>query len=516
MVKLPTTIRDAWDRLVRKADLTEPQAEGGMTGVRQSWVESVASGLTPQMLANILRDCDQGNIDAFMTLAEEMEERDAHYASVLGQRKRAVSGIKATVQPWSEDAKDVEIAAWVKDHITGHDQFADLIEDLMDAVGKGFSVVEIDWQTEAAAWTPRAFVWRTQRFFQFDKETGRKVRLRDDADMVDGVELAPYKFLVHTAKLKSGHAFRGGLARVVAFSWMCKAYTVKDWMAFVETYGLPLRLGRYDKAATEKDVAVLFRAVANIGTDAAAVIPKHMDIEFVQNMSGGGSQPIFENLARYVDEQISKAVLGQTMTTDNGSSQAQANVHNEVRHDVAAADARGLAGTINRDLVVPAVLLNFGPVQGFPKVLITVEEPEDIKARVDGVVALASAGVTFKATEARAIVRMTDPDDDDEVFGGAPVTALPATPQTARHVHLARAGAEIDVIDEIRAEMLSDWEPVMDELLEPFTAAIAQADSYESAKAALDGIAGLPSSRMIDQLVKAMFVARVAGDVEDG
>lgn len=507
-------LRDAWGQLVRKADLVEVQAEGGMTGVRQAWVESVASGLTPQALAGILRDCDQGNIDAFMTLAEEMEERDPHYASVLGQRKRAVSGIRATVKPFSEEAKDIEIAKWVEQHVTGHDMFADLVEDLMDAVGKGFAVVETDWQTNENAWFPRAFKDRTQRFFQFDKETGRKIRLRDESDPVDGVPLKPFHFIVHTAKLKTGQPFRGGIARVVAFSWMCKAYTVKDWMAFVETYGLPLRLGRYDKAATAKDVAVLFRAVANIGTDAAAVIPKHMDIEFVQNTSGSGSMPIFENLARYVDEQISKAVLGQTMTTDDGSSQAQANVHNEVRHDVAAADARGISGTINRDLVVPCVMLNFGPVKGFPKVMITVDEPEDIKTKVDGIVALAGAGVSFKAADARAIVRMADPTDDDEVFGGAPAPSPP--PQTARHVHLARDGGEIDTIEDIRQEMLSDWEPVMDDLMAPFTQAIAEADSYETALASLKAIEGMPSSRMIDQLVQAMFTARAAGDVEDG
>lgn len=507
-------IRDLWGQLVRTRDLDVVQAEGGMTGVRQSWVDSVASGLTPQALAGILSDCDKGDIDAFMTLAEEMEERDPHYASVLGQRKRAVSGIKATVKPFSEEAKDLEIAKWVEQHVTGHDMFAKLVEDLMDAVGKGFAVVEIDWHRSADRWIPRGLKDRTQRFFQFDKETGREIRLRDESDPLNGAPLKPFHFIVHTANLKTGQPFRGGLARVVAFSWMCKAYTVKDWMAFVETYGLPLRLGRYDSAATKKDVDVLFRAVANIGTDAAAVIPKHMNIEFVQNTSGNGSQPIFENLARYVDEQISKAVLGQTMTTDSGSSQAQANVHNEVRHDVATADARGIAGTINRDLVVPVVLCQFGEVEGFPKVLITVDEPEDIKAKVDGIVALAGAGVTFKTAEARQVVRMSDPDDDDEVFGGAPGAVPP--PATARGVHLAREGGESDTIEDLRAELLSDWEPVADDLLGPFVKAIAEADSYETALASLDAIEGLPSSRMIDQLVKAMFAARAVGDVEDG
>lgn len=512
-------IRDVWNRLVGKKDLIIEQAEGGTTGVRQSFVESAMSGLTPQRLAGILLDCDKGDIEAFMTLAEEMEERDPHYASVLGQRKRAVSGIKPTVEPFSEDARDVEIAEWVQHKIADHDQFSDLVEDLLDAVGKGFAVVETDWQTDANVWWPRGFIWRTQRFFQFDEETGRKIRLRDESDRKDGIELKPYKFAVHSAKLKSGHVFRGGVARVVAFSLMCKGYSLKDWMAFVETYGLPLRLGRYGPEASKEDVAILFRAVANIGTDAAAVIPKFMDIEFVDNKSGGGQNPVFENLARYVDEQISKAVLGQTMTTDDGSSQAQANVHNDVRHDVAASDARAVSGTINRDIVIPFVVLNFGSQKGYPKIKITVEEPEDIAVKSTAISTLAQVGVTFKMSEARSLVRMSDPEDGDEVFGGtsAPVPAAKLAKQTRhRHErHLARNGSEVDVIEDIMGDLL-EWEPAMDQFLAPVMSAIALASSYEDAAARIDAIDGLPASKLIDQLVQAMYVARAAGDVEDG
>ena len=74
-----------------------------------------------------------------------------------------------------------------------------------------------------------------------------------------------------------------------------------------------------------------------------------------QEVTRGAGNDVFERLARWVDEQTSKAVLGQTMTSDNGSSQAQANVHNDVRHDIAVSDARSLTGSLNRDLVMPYV-----------------------------------------------------------------------------------------------------------------------------------------------------------------
>lgn len=498
----------------RAKELLAERAAGGLTGMRKVWSEGVAAGLTPAALADLLRRCDQGEIAAFMDLAEEMEERDPHYASVLGQRKRAISGVEPVVKPASERPEDEKIAQWVRDHITGSDAFPALIEDLLDAIGKGFSVVEIDWRTNKVEWRPAGYKWRPQRYFMPDRQTGEGLRLIDEADPVNGLPLQPFKFIPYFASIKSGHFFRGGVARVVAFSWMCKSYTVKDWTAFIELYGLPLRLGRYDKGATKDDIAVLFRAVANIGTDAAAVIPKNMDIDFIDAGKGGASEPVFENLARYLDEQISKAVLGQTMTTDNGSSQAQAKVHNDVRLDIAQSDARMVAGAINQYLIAPAVALNFGADAVPPSCALPVDEPEDVSARIKGITELAKAGVKFSAPEARRLVRMSEPDAKDETFGGL---AAPTNDKGAGPARLAMArAAEPETLDDFRDELLAGWRPVMDEMLDPVIEAIRAADSYEEAMAGIAALDGLPDDLLLRDLMAGAWAARAEGDVSDG
>jgi phage gp29-like protein len=204
-------------------------------------------------------------------------------------------------------------------------------------------------------------------------------------------------------------------------------------MSFIETYGLPLRLGRYGPEATKDDVAKLYQAVANIGTDAAAVMPKSMEITFEKGLALAGPERIFETFARYIDEQVSKAVLGQTMTADSGSSQAQATVHNEVRHDIAAADARAVAGAINRDLVRAFVDLNFGVQQAYPRLILPVAEPEDIKTKIEGAARLMERGVRFKATELRTALGFSDPEEGDEIAGGTvPAPAAAAVPAQNR------------------------------------------------------------------------------------
>lgn len=504
---------DQYGRPVRQKMLTKAVAEPGITSIRQAFAHTVASGLTPQRLSNILSACDDGEIYDYLVLAEEMEERDPHYFSVLGMRKRAVSGTTATIKPASDNAQDIKIADAVRENIAEHDGYTKLVEDVLDALGKGFSATEIIWGRSSSEWWFEEFVHRPARFFQFDRDTGRELRLRDEDDLFNGVELDPLKWVVHNAQLKSGLAARGGLARVVAFGWMCKSYTLKDWMAFIETYGLPLRMGRYGPEATPKDVEVLFQAVANIGTDAAAVLPKSMEIDFTDTASSTGDK-VFENLARYIDEQVSKAVLGQTMTSDDGSSNAQAEVHNDVRHDISVADALAVSGTLNRDLVKPYVDLNFGVQKVYPRLLIEVIEPEDIDMIMRNVFRMSSQGTKFKATEIRAKLGFTDPDADDEVTG---VIAPPAA-NTASNTALNRAGdTPPDLLDELEAEMLEDWEDVMGDLLEPVEDAIAGADSYEDA---LDRLAKvLPNmgvSKLIEGLVKGMFKARALGDVKDG
>lgn len=509
---------DAHGRPMQRAQMTKTQVEGGMTSVRQVWHDTAASGLTPVRLAGILRDCDLGNSRDFLTLAEEMEERDMHYGALLGIRKRAISGVRPTVQAVADDAKSKEIAEAVERDIARHTGFRALVKDLLDSIGKSYAAVEIDWNTSGPRWKPRRFIYRDPRFFTFGEDE-EELRLLTVAAPVKGEELWPGKWAVHRSSAKSGLTRRGGLARLVAFGWMCKGYTLKDWMAFVETYGLPLRLGKYGPEATKQDVEALFRAVANIGTDAAAVLPKSMEIEFVKGIALQGTDVVFQSLARWVDEQVSKAVLGQTMSTDNGSSQSQATVHNEVRHDIAQDDALDVAATINRDIVKPYVDWNWGQQDEYPELRIEIAEPEDIKVKIDGAAQLMDRGVKFRATELRSKLGFSDPEEGDEIVGGQPAPA-PGSPPAQNRVSVAmnraQEGSEGD-LEEIEADMMSDWEEVSDEMEAAIREVVDVAESYDDLLARLpQALKRMPTGVLVETLVKGMFKARAVGDDRDG
>lgn len=412
-----STLLDAYGRPVPKNILAAEIARPSLTGVRSVWNHAaVSGGLTPQRLASLLRAAADGDADDYLTLAEEMEEKDPHYASVLGTRKRAVARMPIVVEAASDDPKDIKLADEVRELFKRCGSKA-MIEGALDSLGKGYSATEIIWDKNRSPWQPARYEWRDPRFFRYARETLSELRLKDEADLANGLPLPAYKFITHVPRLKCGIPLRGGLARLAAWTYIFKNYTVKDWMAFCEVFGMPLRLGKYRPGETEDNINILKSAVANLGSDAAAVIPEGMMIEFIEAAKTTGGEGVFERLANWLDKQMSKAILGQTMTADDGSSQAQAKVHDEVREDIRDADAEQLAETLERDLVIPYIVLNHGPQENYPSIYLREPDQTDIPVMADALAKLVPLGLKVEASEVRDKLGFSDPAKDAECLG---------------------------------------------------------------------------------------------------
>ena len=397
---------DAYGRPIDSAalrvhDLTAPTTNG----LRRSQYESISAGLSPGRLAAILRSADDNDSEAFLTLAEELEEKDAHYRSVLSTRKLAVAGLQAVIECPTESSSSIadEVTQLVQSAA-----FPDLLADLLDALGKGFSVVEINWDVEERFWWPR-WQWRDPRWFQFDQLSQRAIRIRH-ADHPAGLVLPPYKFVCHVPRLKAGLPIRGGLARLAAWAWLFKAFTIKDWLAFIEVYGMPLRIGRYARGASDEDIQSLRRALFHLGSDAAAVLHEDTSIEFQGAVQGAGNNDLFRVAAEFWDRQLSKAVLGQTASTEGtpgrlGGERAQ----DEVRHDLRQADARQLAATLQRDLIRPFVDLNFGRQRRYPRLTLALPHAGNMAALADALAKLVPLGLDVDQHFVRERLGLPDP-----------------------------------------------------------------------------------------------------------
>lgn len=514
---MPPELVDHLGRPIDFGALKEEQAAAQLAGVRSVLGEHPTSGLTPQRLASVLREAEQGSIVRYLELAEDMEEKDLHYLSVLGTRKRAVAQLEITVEAASDAKVDVDNADFVREWLK-RDELEDDLFGIMDAVGKGFSNTEIIWETSASQWWPTRLEWRDPRFFEFDRVDMRTPMLRTETGPVP---LAPYKYITHFHAAKSGLPIRGGLARAAAWSWMFKNYVIKDWVIFAEVYGMPLRIGKYKPGASEGDIRVLRRAVANLSSDAAAVIPSSMDIAFVDGKPGGGASgggDVFKSLAEYLDQQISKGVLGQTATTDAiAGGHAVGKEHQLVRDDIKRADAKLLAASLNRYLVRPMIDLNRGPQKLYPRICIGQREQVDITIMSAALDKLVPLGLEVQMSEVRDKLGFADPDKGAQLLGAkaSTDTALATASQQiggcAIHTGVTHGA---DSVDAFIAEALADWQPLVEGAESGIAALLDGARSIEEARDRLaNAIADMDVDELTEKLAHAGFAANIAGQL---
>jgi phage gp29-like protein len=161
--------------------------------------------------------------------------------------------------------------------------------------------------------------------------------------------------------------------------YLGKNLALKDWMIFAELFGMPVRIAKYDPTATAEEKRELQEMLKSLGSQAAGIFSRAVDLQVIE-ANRGTIGPPYEKLIDFLNREMSKAWLGQTLTTDvagvSGTLTAS-KVHEEVRKDLRADDLRKEAYTIRRDLLTPLVRLQFGPHAPVPHFRRKLARPSD-------------------------------------------------------------------------------------------------------------------------------------------
>lgn len=454
-------------------------------------------------------------------------ERDAHCYAELQKRKLAV-----VARPWQvdsasdaaidKDAADLlkrqfdEIGKVAEDEsqlITGFDQTT---INFLDATLKGYAVGEVMWEIRGAeVWASRVLP-RDQRRFVFDE--GSRLRLLTRENLMLGEELPPRKFVVHRFGAKDGSPYGKGLGHILFWPVFFKRQDISFWLVFADKFGSPTAIGKYPVGASPDDQKNLLATLKAIAQDAGIIIPDGMVIEFLE-AARTGSIDTYEKLARYMDEQISKAVLGGTITStaqSTGLGSGVADTQNDVRIEIARADADLLSDTLNATLVRWIVDYNL-PGAGYPRMWRDFQEDAgEINTFTTGLQRLVQMGLQVPKRWAYERFVIPQPVDGEEIleqvagglesFGGAAFAERAAddvpTPADLIAARAAREGASA----------VADWIATIETML-------AKAGSLEEFRAMLIAAFGeLPDDKLATVLAGAMTAAEAAGrfDAERG
>lgn len=518
---------DQYGTPINRGMLKEPQT-ARVASLQNEYLVGSLDGLTPARLAATLRNADAGDLFAQHRLFSDMEDRDTHLAAEMGKRKLALLDLDWSIEPpRNASAVEKSHADWLTDVLIGAvDPIEDLILALMDGVGHGFSPVELEWRNEGSELLP-AFNPRPQEWFRLDQHR-REIRLRDMS--IDGAPLQPFSWVFHThGKAKTGYLGRLGIHRVLSWPFLYKAYAIGDFAEFLETFGLPIILGKYFAGASPEEKASLMRAVTALGHDARAIMPQDMELE-VQKITGGGDSTPHLAMVDWAERSISKAILGQTMSAEaksTGIGSGNADLHREVRHDILKADAREIAGTITRDLLYPLIALNRGNIDGLrrcPRFVFDTGEGEDIRLFAEALPELVGVGMEIPVDWAHNKLRIRRPTNKEPILRiAAPKDVLSpalrpepgkATPDQAALAALAasRSAVERDAFDELSEHLASEWEPSMESLVNPIKRLAEECKTLEEFRERLpEAIGQMDATAVAELLARGLFVAYVEG-----
>ncbi len=485
-------------------------------------------GLTPSKLASILDQAEQGDLLAQFDLYEDMEEKDGHIAAELGKRRRALLVDWSVVPPDNPTPAEKRNAELLAELVGEIADFEDVLFDVTDAIGKGFSCCENEWHKPGKYWLPKTITHRPQSWFTVHRGYRQQLRLRSNTtvDGIVGEPLQPFGWITHVHKAKSGYLERTAMFRQLVWPYLFKNYSVGDLAEFLEIYGIPVRIGKYPSGASEKEKMTLLRALVGIGHNAAGIIPAGMELDFLD--AATGDPKAFELMLNWCERTQSKVILGGTLTSGadgKSSTNALGNVHNEVRKDLRDSDIRQVGSTITRDLLYPLAVLNGLAPDGMrrcPVFRLDVGETEDIKVYAEALPKLVNVGFQIPVQWAQEKVGIPQPEDGEPVLqatspamwrqgmaattgrvpfpghlcgvaaaaGQLPAGQLPPSPQTAMQPQLAAnikapAAAWVDKIREL----------------------VSQATSLEQIR---NGIAALDPNMSLDDYAAAMAEALAA------
>jgi len=306
-------------------------------------------------------------------------ERDCHAYAVLQKRKYAIASYPWDVDPASDDSADVKAADGIREFLESLDVDG-LTIGLLDAILKGYAVAEIEWNPET--WLPVKFHMRDQRRFLFDEES--KPRLITPENRTTGEELPERKFIVHRFGAKNGNPYGLGLGTRLFWPAFFKKQGIAFWAAFAEKFGGPTILGKYPDFMDEPKQQKFLEALTRASQETAIIAPLGAELELIE-AARSGSIDTYERLLRYMDEEISKAVLGETLTTNLNSdsgSYAASQTHNGVRLELIRADADMLSQTLNETLMTWLTEFHF-PGANPPRLWRRVEESQNTKAEAE-------------------------------------------------------------------------------------------------------------------------------------
>lgn len=428
--------------------------------------------------------------------------RDEQVQSCFKQLRTAIIAREWHVEPGGPEKLDEEAGADLQRNLD-RVSFDTITRKMATGLWNGYGVGECMWGTAYAKVTLETILVRKARRFKFDR-TGR-LRLVRGANLA-GQLMPEAKFWVLRADADDDDdPYPLGLGHYCYWPVWFKRNMLRYWALWGEKFAAPTALGKLPPGAKEEERNKLLGLLDAIIRGGKIVVPTNVGVELLEALRRAGDD--YLKFCKYLDGAIAKILLSQTMTTDDGSSLSQAQVHADVKIEVVKTYSDLICESFNRGPATWLAAWNY-PGAAPPRVWRDFSEPEDLSARAKVDLDLTSVG--YRPTAKRVA----------EVYGEGYEPVTPPQGQTdvspqseSTDVGFAEEGEAVaDVASGIEAAVGGDrWERLISPQVAAAEDAIARAATLEEAKRILAEFAAEDPTELVESLARAMFAARIGG-----
>lgn len=343
--------------------------------------------MPPELLARLkIKPFDQQLVETFMPsrLAREkgwgiFEDMlgDAQVSSVTTIKRYApISNGYQIVAPDNSTAA-AEIAQFSRDCLNSYDHTVEeSVGEVLLSTFTGLSISESIYRYESSG------VYKGKLMLQDIQNRPPSVVdvALDDSGSIKGViaatdgygwndnDILPaWKFIIHTWHGRYGSPYGRGDGVAVYKHWWSKDFLLRAWAIYMDKFGAPALWGKEGPDMSQQDIENFQGMLEDFQHEGWILTPPDWNLEFVQAPGGGSNGDAFRAAIEWHDQQIAKAVLGSSLTTDQPStgmglnSGGLANAHQDTR-DLLLAQVKRAAETsiMGRQVLRRLVALNYG------------------------------------------------------------------------------------------------------------------------------------------------------------
>ncbi len=136
-----------------------------------------------------------------------------------------------------------------------------------------------------------------------------------------------------------------------------KRYMAVFWDKAGEIFGMPIRIAT-TTSRDPKDLMSIEDMLDNMGAAAYGLFPDGTTVTF-EKSTQGDFYLVYDKRIDRANSEMSKGILGETMTMDNGSSKSQSEVHANELMNLIGDDADALRDIVNERLIPFLILKGF-------------------------------------------------------------------------------------------------------------------------------------------------------------